>query len=115
MVKLKGFDFLRVKEGEKFRLKGIDPDSKKGVPEREEAELLTEKAARRIGELQYCLYAEARRSVLVVLQGMDGSGKDGTVRKVFDHVNPTGVQVTSFKQPTSEELRHDFLWRVHKK
>ena len=50
--------------------------------------------------------------MLVVLLGMDASGKDGTVRKVFDDVNPTGVQVVSFKQPTSEELRHDFLWRL---
>jgi PPK2 family polyphosphate:nucleotide phosphotransferase len=113
MVKLKEFDFLRVKAGEKVRLGEIDTGWTKGVPGREEADEKTEKATQRIGELQYCLYAEARRSLLVVLQGMDAAGKDGAVRKVFDHVNPTGVQVTSFKQPTSEELRHDFLWRVH--
>lgn len=64
-------------------------------------------------ELQYRLYAENRRSVLVVLQGMDASGKDGLIRRVFSGLNPQGVKVHSFKEPTAEELAHDFLWRVH--
>ncbi|OUJ76116.1 PPK2 family polyphosphate kinase [Hymenobacter crusticola] len=64
-------------------------------------------------ELQERLYAENRRSVLVVLQGMDASGKDGLVRKVFSGLNPQGITVHSFKEPTKEELAHDFLWRVH--
>ncbi|QJX46673.1 polyphosphate kinase [Hymenobacter taeanensis] len=64
-------------------------------------------------ELQDRLYAENRQSVLVVLQGMDASGKDGLIRRVFSGINPQGVQVHSFKEPTAEELAHDFLWRVH--
>jgi PPK2 family polyphosphate:nucleotide phosphotransferase len=60
------------------------------------------------------LYAEQKHKVLIVLQGMDTSGKDGTIRRVFEGVNPQGVRVASFKQPTPEELDRDFLWRVHK-
>ncbi|MFP5285025.1 MAG: polyphosphate kinase 2 family protein [Thermoanaerobaculia bacterium] len=67
----------------------------------------------RLEELQELLWAEGRHKVLVVLQGMDTSGKDGTIRHVFDGVNPLGVRVASFKAPTPEELAHDFLWRVH--
>ncbi len=64
--------------------------------------------------LQERLYAESRRSLLIVFQAMDAGGKDGTVRTVFRGVNPQGVVVTAFKKPTPEELSHDFLWRVHK-
>jgi PPK2 family polyphosphate:nucleotide phosphotransferase len=63
--------------------------------------------------LQNLLYAESKHSVLVVIQGMDGSGKDGVIRNVFGHLNPQGVTVQSFKVPTPEEMAHDFLWRVH--
>ena len=66
-------------------------------------------------ELQELLYAEHKHKVLVVLQAMDTGGKDGTIRHVFDGVNPQGVKVASFKVPTKEELDHDYLWRVHKK
>src|SRR5688572_1831034 len=66
-----------------------------------------------LAELQHLLYAEGKHSVLVVLQGMDASGKDGVVRKVFGCMNPQGVRVQSFKTPTEEEQAHDFLWRVH--
>ncbi len=65
-------------------------------------------------ELQNLLYAEGKHSLLVILQGMDASGKDGVVRKVFGAVNPQGIHITSFKAPTKEELSHDFLWRIHK-
>jgi PPK2 family polyphosphate:nucleotide phosphotransferase len=65
-------------------------------------------------ELAYRLYAENRRCVLLVLQGMDTSGKDGTIRTVMTGVNPQSFQITSFKQPSAEELDHDFLWRIHK-
>ncbi len=68
----------------------------------------------RLEELQNILYAENKWSLLIVLQGMDASGKDGAVREVFSAVNPQGVKVKSFKKPTEEELSHDFLWRVHK-
>src|SRR5687767_4966320 len=64
-------------------------------------------------ELQNLLYAESKHSVLVVIQGMDGSGKDGVIRNVFGELNPQGVTVRSFKVPTEEEYAHDFLWRVH--
>lgn len=66
-----------------------------------------------LNELQNLLYAESKHAVLVILQGMDASGKDGVIRKVFGALNPQGVRVHSFKVPTEEELSHDFLWRVH--
>ena len=69
---------------------------------------------RTLGHLQDRLWAEANRSVLVVLQGMDASGKDGTIKHVFAGINPQGAWVTSFREPSAEELAHDFLWRVHR-
>ncbi|PJF20449.1 MAG: polyphosphate kinase, partial [Phototrophicales bacterium] len=68
---------------------------------------------KRMRELQAMLYAQGTQSLLIVLQAMDAGGKDGTIRRVFEGVNPQGVRVTSFKKPTEEELAHDFLWRVH--
>jgi len=115
MIKLKEFDHLLVTPGKKCKLSKFATDSTRHVPPREKADVATQQAGEKLAELQDRLYAEGRRSVLVILQGMDAAGKDGAVRKVFDAVNPTGVQVTSFKQPTSEELRHDFLWRCHAK
>jgi PPK2 family polyphosphate:nucleotide phosphotransferase len=67
-----------------------------------------------IGDLAYRLYAEDKRALLIILQGVDAAGKDGTIRVVMDGVNPQSCQVTSFKQPSEEELDHDFLWRIHK-
>lgn len=67
----------------------------------------------KLNELQNLLYAESRHAILVVIQGMDASGKDGVIRNVFGQFNPQGVTVKSFKVPTAEELSHDFLWRVH--
>lgn len=66
-----------------------------------------------LNELQNLLYAESKHAILVVLQGMDASGKDGVIRKLFGALNPQGVRVHSFKVPTEEELSHDFLWRIH--
>ena len=66
-----------------------------------------------LDELQNLLYAQGRHAVLVVIQGMDASGKDGLIRRVFGRLNPEGVQVASFKEPTPLELSHDFLWRIH--
>lgn len=77
-----------------------------------QAELKT--LQKRLHDLQEMLYASAKQALLVVLQGMDTSGKDGTIRRVFDDINPQGVRVASFKAPTPEELSHDFLWRIHK-
>jgi len=73
-----------------------------------------EKLNDKLEALQELLFAEHKHKVLIVLQAMDTGGKDGTIRRVFDGVNPAGVRVVSFKAPTSEELDHDFLWRVHK-
>ncbi len=67
-----------------------------------------------LNELQNVLFAESKHAVLIVIQGMDASGKDGLIRNVFGHLNPQGVVVQSFKVPTPEELAHDFLWRIHK-
>lgn len=69
---------------------------------------------KKLDDLQYLLYAENKHSLLVILQGMDAGGKDGAIRHVFGNLNPQGVTVHSFKVPTTEELEHDFLWRVHK-
>lgn len=74
----------------------------------------TEQLVKRLGELQRVMYAEKKHSVLVVLQGMDGSGKDGAVVNVFQDCAPMGLEVIGFKKPTEEEFAHDFLWRIHK-
>ena len=76
-------------------------------------ERATEKQVKRISDQQRILYADARYALLIVLQGRDASGKDGTIRKVFSAVNPQGCSVASFKAPTELEQHHDFLWRVH--
>ena len=76
-------------------------------------EKATEKQVKRISEQQRVLYADGRYALLIILQGRDASGKDGTIRKVFTAVNPQGCSVASFKVPTELEQRHDFLWRVH--
>lgn len=74
----------------------------------------TEKLLAELNELQNVLYAQSKYSVLVVIQGMDASGKDGLIRNVFGKMNPQGVKVQSYKAPTAEELSRDFLWRIHK-
>jgi PPK2 family polyphosphate:nucleotide phosphotransferase len=86
----------------------------KGVDKKEIKEK-TEKLAERLGELHQLLLAEGKHSVLVIFQGMDASGKDGAVKKVFRDCTHNNINVYSFKKPTEEEFAHDFLWRVHKK
>jgi PPK2 family polyphosphate:nucleotide phosphotransferase len=105
-------DRLRVEPGSSARIAERDPDDKLGRDKSEGEERL-ERLVDRIDELQYRLHAEDRRSVLLVLQGLDASGKDGVVRRVFGGVNPTAVKVTSFKVPAGPEVRHDYLWRIH--
>jgi PPK2 family polyphosphate:nucleotide phosphotransferase len=104
-----------VRPGETPGLGRRDPAATSGAPGDEE---ITRACFDRLSDdlfhLQDRLRAEQRRSLLVVLQGMDASGKDGTIKHVFRGMNPTGVHVTSFKQPREDELAHDFLWRVHK-
>ncbi len=94
------------------RLAACDPDDTCGV-DREAAERSLEKNTKRLLELQYCMYAEGRHALLIILQGMDAAGKDGVIRHVITGLNPQGCRVTSFKQPSAEELQHDFLWRIH--
>lgn len=84
-----------------------------GCRDKDEAARRLPKLLERLARLQYRLYASQRQSLLIVLQGMDTSGKDGTIRKVMTAFNPQGCRVTSFKRPTTEELAHDFLWRIH--
>jgi len=81
---------------------------------KEKIKAKTAKLLEELNELQNLLFAEGKHSVLVVIQGMDASGKDGAIRNIFGGFNPMGVQVKSFKAPTEEELSHDFLWRIHK-
>ena len=103
---------LYVAPGKKVRLGDFDANytggQKKGA--KTQAELAKNIAA--LDDLGYRLYAEGRRSLLIVLQGMDTSGKDGTIRHVMQGFNPQSCQVTSFKQPGVDELAHDFLWRI---
>lgn len=104
----------RVKPGSRVDLNRWDPNDKSvfagNKKEGREALLALN---RRLEELQELLYAEHKHKVLVVLQAMDTGGKDGTIRHVFEGVNPQGVRVAGFKVPTPEELAHDYLWRVH--
>ena len=103
---------FRVEPGKKFRLGDFDPDDT-GAMTKTEAEQILERHAAKLDHLQTLLYAGAQYSLLIVLQGMDASGKDGTIKNVMRGVNPQGCSVTSFKQPSQNELEHDFLWRVH--
>lgn len=96
-----------------IKLDDYDVESTDGVEDRQQAEKETETLVQEIADQQMRLFVDGTQSLLVILQGMDGSGKDGAVRRVFGRVNPAGVFVHSFKQPTPLELRHDFLWRVH--
>lgn len=84
-----------------------------GEWDKKETKEKTEKLLEELNELQNLLYAESKHAVLVIIQGMDASGKDGLIRKVFGKLNPQGVKVQSFKVPTEEEKAHDFLWRIH--
>jgi PPK2 family polyphosphate:nucleotide phosphotransferase len=107
-------DELRVKEGTRIALSMFDPADPRGWKE-DDAEAETQRQMERLSDLQDRLWAEARHGVLVVLQGIDASGKDGTIRRVMTAFNPQGCSVSAFKVPTPEELAHDYLWRVHKK
>lgn len=100
------------KPGSKVKLANHDPDYTGGY-DKERAKAEEKGLEERLAELQEKLYAQNTQALLVVLQAMDAGGKDSTIKKVFNSVNPQGVYVTSFKSPTEEELGHDFLWRVH--
>jgi PPK2 family polyphosphate:nucleotide phosphotransferase len=111
-------DLLRVRDP--VDLRAVDPRAKTAAPGgKKKAAKLQAELAGRLADLQEKLYAEGRsggtRSVLLVLQGLDTSGKSGTIKHVIGQIDPQGAQITAFKQPTPEERRHDFLWRIRKR
>ncbi len=95
-----------------IKLKDINTRAPKEI-NKEEIKAKTEAMLTELDELQNLLFAESKHSVLVVIQGLDASGKDGLIRNVLGNMNPQGVSVRSYKAPTAEELSHDFLWRIH--
>jgi PPK2 family polyphosphate:nucleotide phosphotransferase len=105
---------LLVQPGQAVRLADWDPADRLGFKKDGEVEATIAESVARLDELQYLMYAEHRRALLIVLQGMDASGKDGTIRHVMSGFNAQGCRVTAFKTPTAEEADHDFLWRVHR-
>ena len=109
-------DYLKkfiVEPGSKVRLKHSDPGYHGKHESHEEALPEIQKHVEQMEQLQYVMYAERKHSLLIVLQGLDAAGKDGVVRHIFTGMNPAGCIVSDFKQPTPQELAHDFLWRVH--
>jgi PPK2 family polyphosphate:nucleotide phosphotransferase len=104
-----------VKPGSRVHLGEIDPNDTSGFDgDKKEGEKAIDALLGKLDPLQELLYAEHKHKILIVLQGMDTSGKDGTIRRVFEGVNPEGVRVAHFGIPSEEENDHDYLWRVHK-
>ena len=103
-----------VEPGKKVRLADWPTDDKGKFKDKEDAEEKVAKHLKRLKELQYLLYAEAKHSLLIVFQAMDAGGKDGAIEHVFSGLNPQGCMVTSFKTPSTLEKSHDYLWRIHK-
>ena len=104
---------FRVKPGDKVRLNRIDAAFKDKHEDQASALADMERYTQRLRELQYLLYAEGKRSLLIILQAMDAGGKDGTINHVLGSMNPQGTRVYGFKVPSAEEAVHDFLWRIH--
>ncbi|HEY9782577.1 MAG TPA: polyphosphate kinase 2 family protein [Leptolyngbyaceae cyanobacterium] len=109
------YPHYRIRPAEKIKLADIAPDSCEDYKKKKEVETELEYQRDRLSQLQERLYAENKRSLLIVLQAMDTGGKDGTIKHVFQGVNPQGCQVWSFKTPSNEESNHDFLWRYHQR
>lgn len=110
---MKIWEKLIVRPGTRVRLGEHDPDETLDHEKGEATDTALRESMARLDELQYLLYAEHRHALLVVLQGVDASGKDGTIRHVMAGLNPQGSRVTAFKAPSAAERDHDFLWRVH--
>jgi PPK2 family polyphosphate:nucleotide phosphotransferase len=104
---------LMAAPGKKVKLAHWDPEDTLGWQKGHKTNASLGKAIEKLDKLQYLLYAEHKRALLVVLQGRDAAGKDGTIRHVMTGVNPQGCHVTSFKKPSPEEASHDYLWRIH--
>lgn len=110
----KNLDQYKVKPNAKFSLGSIKPNDKsERTDSKAKDALMLEQLATEINALQDILHAQAKHKVLLILQGMDASGKDGTVKHVFSECDPLGIRLASFKAPSAEELAHDYLWRVH--
>jgi PPK2 family polyphosphate:nucleotide phosphotransferase len=108
-------DPYRIDHHKKFQLKDYDPSDTGGCDSKEHAQELLDKGITAMRELQDKLYAQDQWAVLIILQGMDASGKDGLIKHVMAGVNPEGCEVTSFKQPSTEEQNHDFMWRSNRR
>ncbi len=104
----------RITHGEKFRLRDFAPGATNGVKSKKHAEKLLEQSSAALAHMQEMLFAQDRWALLLILQGMDAAGKDGTIKHVMSGVNPQGCDVHAFKTPSNEELDHDYLWRNHK-
>jgi PPK2 family polyphosphate:nucleotide phosphotransferase len=113
MNHLKKTNLIRVKPGEKVRLEDIDTGAKGAYKTKDEAAERHLEITEHLISFQERLYAESKQSLLIVFQAMDTGGKDGATKKLLTGLNPAGIVVTSFKAPTSTELSHDFLWRIH--
>lgn len=106
---------LMVIEGKKINLQRLSPDYNFSIDEEKAEYVLEQNLKKRMSELQYRLYAERKNGLLIVFQGIDTSGKDSTIRHVISAFNPQSCAVKAFKEPTTEDLSHDFLWRIHKR
>ena len=100
--------------GKKVKLADWNPEDSLGWEKGHKAKASTEKQIEKLDKLQYLLYAEHKRALLIVLQGRDAAGKDGTIRHVMSGVDPQGCTVAAFKKPSAEEMSHEYLWRIHK-
>jgi PPK2 family polyphosphate:nucleotide phosphotransferase len=107
-------DGLRVEPGSPADLTGRNPASRLGLKEKADGQARSQELAEVLEGLHNRLWAEARQSVVLVLQGMDASGKDGTIRRVLTGLNPQGCSVVNFKEPTTLDFAHDYLWRIHR-
>jgi len=104
---------FKVDSNSRVKLDEIDAGYKGEHEDKDSAQAELEKDALRLHDLQYLMYAENKRSLLIILQGMDAAGKDGTIDHVLTAMNPQGCRVYAFKTPSAEELTHDYLWRIH--
>jgi PPK2 family polyphosphate:nucleotide phosphotransferase len=102
-----------VEPGTKIRLKHYGPDSHGKVDSHKKALSEIQEHVEKMDKLQYLMYSENKHSLLIVLQGLDAAGKDGVIKHILSGMNPQGCMLTPFKEPTPEELAHDFLWRIH--
>jgi PPK2 family polyphosphate:nucleotide phosphotransferase len=107
-------DRFRVEHGQSFRLKDYDPGDTHGLLSKDQAAEILERNVAHLQDVQEKLYAQDQWALLLIFQAMDAAGKDGVIKHVFSGVNPLGCEVVSFKQPSTEELDHDFLWRTNK-